>query len=136
MPGKQVLLVYDHECPVCRNYCLAVRIRTAAGELQTINARERSDIMDEITARGLDIDQGMVLKLDDQLYYGADAMHALALLSTRSGTLNRLNHWLFRSKQRSRLLYPVLRALRNLLLRLLGRRRINNLGDAGGDRSW
>ena len=133
MPGKQVLLVYDRECPVCHNYCQAVRIRAAAGQLKIINAREPSDILQEITAHGLDIDQGMVLKLDDQLYYGADAIHALALLSTRSGIFNRLNYWLFRSARLSRLLYPVLRALRNLLLKLLGRRRINNLGHAGND---
>jgi hypothetical protein len=90
--------------------------------------------MQMINARGLDIDQGMVLKLDDQLYCGADAIHALALLSTDSGIFNRLNYWLFRSAWLSRLLYPVLRALRNLLLKLLGRRKINNLGRAGSDR--
>jgi predicted DCC family thiol-disulfide oxidoreductase YuxK len=134
MPGKQVLLVYDRECPVCRNYCQAVRIREAAGELQIINARERSDIMQTINARGLDIDQGMVLKLDEQLYYGADAIHALALLGTRSGIFNRLNYWLFRSARLSRLVYPVLRSLRNLLLKLLGRHRINNLEQPGSDR--
>ncbi len=134
MPDKQVLLVYDHECPVCRNYCQVLRIRAAAGKLQIVNAREHSEIMQEITARGLDIDQGMVLKLDDQLYYGADAMHALALLSTRSGIFNRLNYLLFRSPRLARVLYPLLRSLRNLLLKLLGRRKINNLGRAGSDR--
>ncbi|MGH8665763.1 MAG: hypothetical protein ACREUX_15990 [Burkholderiales bacterium] len=34
-------------------------------------------LMDEITAAGLDIDQGMVLKLRGQMYYGADAIHVL-----------------------------------------------------------
>jgi len=134
MPEKQLLLVYDHECPVCRNYCQALRIRESVGRLQIVNAREHSAIMDEITARGLDVDQGMVLKLGEQFYYGADAMHALALLSTRTGMFNRFNYRLFSSKRLSRLLYPVLRLLRNLLLKLLGRRRINNLGDAGDDR--
>jgi len=72
MQHKQVLLVYDRECPVGHNNCQAVHIRAAAGELQIVNARERSDILQEITDRGLDIDQGMVLKLDDQFYYGAE----------------------------------------------------------------
>ena len=133
MSGKQVLLVFDRECPVCRNYCQAVRIRKSVGDLQIVNAREQSDIMHEITARGLDIDQGMVLKLEDKFYYGPDAIHALALLSTRSGILNRLNYWMFRSAWLSRTFYPLLRSLRNLLLKLLGRRRINNLGHAGSD---
>ena len=134
MAEKQVLLLYDRECPVCHNYCRAVRIRKSAGELQIVNAREHSDILQEVTARGLDIDQGMVLKLDGQFYYGADAIHILALLSTRSGIFNRLNYWLFRSARLSRLFYPVLRSLRNLLLKLLGRRRINNLEQPGSDR--
>lgn len=134
MPGKQIVLVYDRECPVCHNYCQTVRIRESVGQLQIINAREHSEIMDEITARGMDVDQGMVLKLGGKFYYGADAIHALALISTRAGFFNRLNFWVFRSERLSRLLYPVMRALRNLLLKLLGRNKINNLGQAGNDR--
>ena len=134
MPEKKVLLVYDRECPVFHNYCQTVRIRESVGELQVVNAREQSDLMDEITARGFDVDQGMVLKLGEQFYYGADAIHALALISTRTGILNRMNYWLFSSKRLSHILYPVLRFLRNLLLKLLGRHKINNLGHAGSDR--
>ena len=91
MPGRQVLLVYDQACPVCRTDCQATRIRAAAGELQLVNARESGRILQEITARGLDIDRGMVLKLDDQFYHGAAAIHVLALPGTRPGRFNRLN---------------------------------------------
>jgi len=48
----------------------------------------------------------------------------LALLSTPSSGFNRLNAALFRSPTASRLLYPVLRAGRNAVLRLLGRGKI------------
>ena len=89
MPGRQVLPVYDDECPVCRNYCQAARIRVAAGELQLVYARESGKILQEITARELDIDRGMVLKLGDRYYHGADAIPVLALLSTRPGLFNR-----------------------------------------------
>jgi len=90
--------------------------------------------MQEITARGLDIDQGMVLKMGDQLYYGADAIHALALISSRSGLFNKLNYWIFCSKRVSAWLYPILRSMRNLLLKILGKTKINNLGVSGNDR--
>jgi predicted DCC family thiol-disulfide oxidoreductase YuxK len=128
------LLVYDRACPVCEAYCRMVRIHEASGRLRLVNARDAVPVMDEITASGLDIDQGMVLKVGGVLYYGADAMHALALMSSRSGVFNRLNYWVFRSEARSRLVYPVVRALRNLLLKALGRRRINNLGLPGNPR--
>lgn len=125
--SNQIFLIYDKECPACNNYCQIVRIRESIGTLHILDARESSDIMDEITAHGLDIDQGMVLKVDDQLYYGADAIHTLALMSSRSNVLNRLNYWIFRSKTISYVLYPVLRLFRNMLLTLSGKTKINNL---------
>lgn len=125
--AREVLLVYDKACPVCDNYCRAVRINNTVGRLLLVNARDDHPVLEEITARDLDIDQGMVLKLGEQLFYGADAIQALALLSSRSGAFNRINFWLFKSPRRARLLYPLLRTGRNLLLKILGRTKINNL---------
>ncbi len=127
MSKPEILLVYDKECPACNAYCQIIRIRETVGDLKIIDAREKSEVLDEITARGLDIDQGMVLKMEGQLYYGSDAMHALALISSRSGLLNRINYWIFKSKSVSSWLYPVLRLFRNLLLKMLGKTKINNL---------
>ncbi len=90
--------------------------------------------MSEITAAGLDIDQGMVLKVGDRLYYGADAIHMLSLLGTRSGVFNRLSYWVFRSRRLSGIVYPVLRTGRNLLLKSLGKTKINNLEQQGNER--
>jgi predicted DCC family thiol-disulfide oxidoreductase YuxK len=131
---REVLLVYDGECPLCNAYCRAARIREAAGTLTLIDARARSDVKDEMTRKGLDVDQGMALKVDDVLYYGSDAIFALSLMSSRSGAFNRLTYWIFRSRVRARLLYPVLRGCRNLLLKILRRTKINNLGLAGNER--
>lgn len=130
----EILLVYDRECPVCERYSQVVRIKQSVGELKIVNAREDSEVMEEITARGLDVDQGMVLKMGDQYYYGSDAIHALALLSSRSGMFNRFNHWIFKSKTLAHILYPVLRWCRNLLLKILGKTRINNLNRPGKEK--
>ena len=131
---SKIVLIYDKECPACNNYCQFVRVRENIGDIELVNARDTSDVMNSITAQGLDIDQGMVLKLDNQLYYGADAIHMLALISSRSGVFNRFNYWLFKSKKRSHLLYPILRFFRNLLLKVLSKNKINNLGVAGNDK--
>lgn len=127
MTNRKILLVYDGECPVCSNYCQAVRIRESVGELELIDSRDDSPIVKEITEKGLNLDQGMVLKVDDCLYFGADTIHALALLGSRSGVFNKMNYWIFKSKSRSRYLYPVLRLGRNMLLKILGRSKIDNL---------
>ena len=134
MSDKELLLVYDTQCPACDYYCQLVRIRDSVGQLKLVDAREPSEIMNEVTAAGLDIDQGMVLIMGDSMYYGADAIHMLSLIGTRSGFFNRLNYWLFRSKAVSKILYPILRFFRNLLLKFIGRTRINNLNIEGNER--
>ena len=131
---KAVDLVYDSQCPACDFYCNLVHIRESIGELNLVDARDNPKILQEITAKGWDIDEGMVLRVDNQLYYGSDAIHALSLLGTRSGFFNRLNYWVFKSGKRSQILYPFLRGCRGFLLKLLRRTRINNLEINGRDR--
>jgi predicted DCC family thiol-disulfide oxidoreductase YuxK len=127
-------LVYDWECPACNLYCHQLCIRESGGQFSLINARENPEVMKQITARGFDIDQGMILKMNNQFYYGAEAIHKLALIASPSTLFNWLNIWIFRSRLRARLLYPILRACRNFLLKLLRRTKINNLGLADNKR--
>jgi predicted DCC family thiol-disulfide oxidoreductase YuxK len=134
MTKNEVLLVYDKECPACDFYCNLVQINESVGTLRIVDARESSEVMNEITALGLDIDQGMVLKLDGQIFYGADAIHMLSLIGTRSGFFNRINYWIFRSKWLSGVLYPVFKLARNVLLKLLRVTKINNLDKPNNDR--
>lgn len=120
-------LVYDGECPVCKTYCKYIRIRDAVGDLQLVDARQPGPLMDEITAAGLDIDQGMVLKFKDVIYYGPDAIHMLTLLSTPSGIFNRINYYVFSTKPGAQIFYPIGKAFRILLLKLLSIHYIENL---------
>jgi predicted DCC family thiol-disulfide oxidoreductase YuxK len=130
-PRKQAWLVYDGECPLCTQWCLRARIRDAVGELHLVDARQPGPQMDRINAAGLDIDQGMVLIFDDVMYYGPDAIWMMSLLGTRIGWFNRLNHWFFGSQARARIFYPPSKAIRNLVLKVLGIRYIDNLAKAG-----
>jgi predicted DCC family thiol-disulfide oxidoreductase YuxK len=117
-------LLYDGECPFCSRYVRHVRLRAAIGPITLANAREHAALLEEVRRLGFDVDTGMVLKLDGNYYHGADCIHALALLTTPSGWFNRINSLVFRSATASKILYPILRAGRNLTLRLLGRTRL------------
>jgi predicted DCC family thiol-disulfide oxidoreductase YuxK len=124
-PSSTAVLVYDGDCPFCSRYVRLVRLRESLGGLKLVNARDGGPLVDEVRASGHDLDQGMVLLMDGQTYHGDACMHRLALMSSPSGTFNRLNRLVFSSPTASRLLYPVLRAGRNATLRLLGRRRLD-----------
>lgn len=124
---RTLYLVYDHECPFCRRYCHFIRLRDTVDNLVLVDARQPSAIMNQITADELDVDQGMVVKMGDHLFYGAEAIHMLVLLTTRLGIVNRLNYWLFSSKTRAEFVYPILVFCRNIALKIMGIALINNL---------
>lgn len=83
--------------------------------------------MAQATAAGLDLDDGMVVVHRGALYHGADALHLMATLAPKTGIRNRLNRIVFGKRPIARAAYPLLRAGRNTLLRLLGRKKIRNL---------
>lgn len=120
----EAVIVYDGECPFCSRYVAMVRLRESLGRVRLVNARDPDPLVAELRRKGFDLDEGMVLKLGDRLYHGADCINMLALLSTPSGMFNRLNGMIFRSRTVSKLLYPVLRAGRNTVLMLLGRTKL------------
>lgn len=119
-----IQLIYDRSCPACEHYTHLLRIREDVGQLELINAREHPELLRSLQQQGINIDNEMVLRLDEQQYNGAQALHMLALLGSQSGIFNRLNHWLFRSPLRARLSYPLMRSGRKLLLFILRRKRI------------
>lgn len=129
MTSPAITLVYDGDCPVCRNYTQHLSIKQAAGTFELLNARDNPSIVKEINDLNLDMDEGFVLKIGDQFYHGADAIHTLSLLSTRTGLFNRMNFLVFSSKRLSRILYPILKTGRAGLLALLGKTKLNNLAN-------
>ncbi|WP_428407368.1 DCC1-like thiol-disulfide oxidoreductase family protein [Hyphococcus sp.] len=94
----EIYVVYDGECPFCSAYVRMVRLREAAGNVRLLNAREPHPLVEELKAKGYDLDEGMALKIGDAIYHGPDVMNRLALMSTQSGFLNRLHLWIFSSR--------------------------------------
>lgn len=117
-------IVYDGECPFCSQYVRMARLRDSFGPVTLIDARQDDALVEELAAKGYDLNEGMVLIDGDDIYYGADCMNRIALMSTRMGPFNRLNAMIFRNRGLSRVLYPILRTGRNMTLALMGRSRI------------
>ena len=114
-------LLYDGDCPLCRNFVSHLRLRQQFGVLRLLDARQDSAERARAESLGLDLNKGFVFFVGDQIYFADRAIHTLALMSTRSGPFNWLVYQVFRRASLSRLLYPLLAAGRLLLLRLLGR---------------
>lgn len=122
--AQDIWVVYDGECPFCSAYVRMVRLREAVGNVHLLDARQAHPVVDELKASGLDFDEGMALKIGEAVYHGDECVHQLAMMSGSSGLFNRFHFWVFQSPRRTKFLYPFMRAGRNLALRLLGRRKI------------
>ena len=114
------MLVYDGECPICSAYCKALAIRQLDSRFEIVNARQYHPILENINEMGLNLEEGFVLKIENEYFHGADAINRLALITTHSGLFNRLNYLIFKSAYLSKILYPFLRTGRSILLYLLG----------------
>jgi predicted DCC family thiol-disulfide oxidoreductase YuxK len=122
--ASESTIIYDGDCPFCSRYVSLLRLRKSLGSVTLLNARDGGPLVDAVRGLGFDLDEGMVLVMNGEIFHGADCLHRLALLTTSSGAFNRLNAWMFRSRVASQLLYPVLRAGRNAALSVLGREKI------------
>ncbi|MEL6311504.1 MAG: DUF393 domain-containing protein, partial [Pseudomonadota bacterium] len=107
------------------NYVRMLNLRKALGDVRLVDARAGDPIVAEVVAKGYDLNEGMVLIDGERIYHGDACVNRLAMMSTASGVFNRLNAWVFRSETASRVLYPFLRAGRNVTLSLLGRKKID-----------
>lgn len=116
-----MLIIYDGDCPFCRAYTRLLRLQQAAGGIILLNAREPDPRIHHYVALGYDLNDGMLVVIEDQIYAGAEAMQVLAACSSRSDLFNRLHHAIFSRAGLATRLYPALSLGRRLVLFLLGR---------------
>lgn len=118
-------LLYDGECPVCSAYVALARLRQLHPELKVLDARTEPDLVARLRGKGYEINEGMVLCLDGDIRFGAEATRMIALLGrTSPSRWRRTALGLIGTAPWSRRLYPWLNRGRDALLRLLRRRPI------------
>ncbi len=120
LTSSQVWLVYDGECPMCNNYAQYLRLQRSVDTFMLVDARQGGPIVDEIRQLPHDLNDGMVVKIDKRYFVGHEALNVLALLSEDLGVFNKFNRLAFASPMISRFTYPLMTAIRRMLLKRKG----------------
>jgi predicted DCC family thiol-disulfide oxidoreductase YuxK len=121
-------IIYDGECPFCRAYARLVKLKEAVGPVELIDGRRNPAMTAQLRARGIDLNETMVVNYGGASYAGPRAIEILSLLSSDSGLVNRMMARLLRNGRRADFFYPILRFGRNSALRLLGKDKIDISG--------
>lgn len=121
MTARKIIIIYDGECPFCSAYVRMVRLKDAFDEVILVDARRpHIPLQDILMGRNIDLDQGMAVRIGDDLYHGADAMNILSLTATRSSWFNRIVALFFSCPRMAKLLYPVCKFFRRTALVIKG----------------
>jgi predicted DCC family thiol-disulfide oxidoreductase YuxK len=115
-----LIVVYDGECPFCRNYMRLMALRRAAGPVELVDARTPAPAVNELVQLGYDLNEGMIAVFGRSIYYGTDAVVLLSSLASERGWVGRLVAFLLRNPRRARLLYPIMKLGRRIVLKSLG----------------
>ena len=108
-------ILYDGECPVCKNYISFMNVKKKFG-IQLLNARLYPELVQFYRDKEIDINDGFLLKLDEKVYYGDDCINKITSLGNSKNYLVKIHDFIFASKLISKLLYPIFVILRKILL--------------------
>jgi predicted DCC family thiol-disulfide oxidoreductase YuxK len=113
---EAALIIYDGDCIFCQNYVRYVRLRETVGKVEMLDARSNDPRLSTYWQQGYDLNEGMLFVYKGRAYYGSDAVHVLAGLSSPISLFNRLNRAIFSSRTASTVLYPLLKLGRRVTL--------------------
>jgi predicted DCC family thiol-disulfide oxidoreductase YuxK len=120
MSEKGARLIYDGDCIFCGAYVRLLSLREAVGPVELIDARSGDPRLRAYQSAGYDLNEGMLFEYSGTVYFGADAMNVLAILSTPVKTFNRINGALLSKRHVARVFYPIFKFCRTITLKLRG----------------
>lgn len=129
-----IWLVYDGECPICRFGARSWTPKDLTDNginLHLLDAREDVEhaLIKTIDKLGFELDRGIIIYNGQEFFQGERALMYMASASDNVGWFSRAIKFLFEEQEIVRAVYPWLRRLRNLLLRVNGVAMINNLNE-------
>ena len=109
--------IYDGECPFCNHFAELLELKSKIKDISIIDARKNQIITKSLLNKGYDIDKGAILLKGNDIFHGAEAINTICnQINNPSGRLLKLLSNIFKSKKRTKLLFPFLVRARRFAL--------------------
>ena len=117
---KKIKLYYDEECPFCNEYSKYVELRKKY-DIKIFNARESIDKIKVFRNKGFDINDGMIIECESKIFQGSDAVKIIDKHIDKKRVLDQFISVVINLPGFKLLVYPIVKFLRIIILKLLGR---------------
>ena len=115
--NTNLTFIYDGECPFCNHFAELLELKSKIKNISILDGRKNPKIIKSLLEKGYDIDRGAILLKDDDIFHGAEAINKICKqINNPSGKLLKLLSKIFKSDQRTNLLFPFLVRARRLAL--------------------
>ena len=115
--NTNLTFIYDGECPFCNHFAELLELKSKINKITILDGRKNPEIIKSLLDKGYDIDRGAILLKDNDIFHGAEAINKICKqINNPSGKLLKLLSNIFKSDQRTILLFPFLVRARRLAL--------------------
>ena len=125
MTNNKVTIIYDKECPFCKDFVYLSRLKQVGYNVELLNAREKENSVIKYVSKKYDLDYGMIVIVNGEVLYGHEAASFIIGKHSSLKIRGKLYSLLLRNKSISKLIYPFLVILRKIFFLLIGKKGIN-----------
>ena len=69
-PKNELWIVYDGQCPFCNTYVRMIKLKKSFNKVTLLDAREGGAVVNEIKKIPLNLNLGIVLKINQSYFHG------------------------------------------------------------------
>ena len=117
---KKIKLLYDRECPFCKEYSKYVELRKTF-DIEIINAREDLEKLNAFKNKGFDINDGMIIEHEGNIFQGSDAIKIIDKYILKKSAVDIFLSFIVHLPGFKLIIYPLVKAVRIVILKSLGR---------------
>jgi hypothetical protein len=114
-------VLFDGACSVCAGYIAMSGVGRSPEDPAPLDARQEPELVEAMRRQGLEVNDGMIARIEGKIYYGPEVTRLIAERATQISATKRGLLYVIGAAPWSRALYPLLVKARLLLLRLRGR---------------
>ena len=120
--SDKTLFIYDGDCPFCNHFAQLLELKSSIPSLQIIDGRKNLKKLTQMYNHGYDLNKGAILVTEKKIMHGAEAINWICSeLKEPNDSLLKVLRIIFRSKDRSKKIFPVLLWSRRITLTIKGK---------------